>query len=88
MTQPQLYYYDRQTNTTKPVLPIAEPESFPPLSTIKSLLNYTKNGMGVLSPFSILTVNENAYLNELNLGQLDVQTITSAELDGGNFTDF
>jgi hypothetical protein len=82
---PQLYYYDRETNTTRPVQPISEPEIFPPLTTIKSLLTYTQNGMGVLTPFSILTVNENAYLNELNLGQLNAQSIINADLDGGNF---
>lgn len=77
----QLYYYDNIAKAVRQVEPITA-ENTPTLDTIKS---YLQNDMGVLAPFSILTVDGNSFLNRLYLGQLDVATITSAEMDGGNF---
>lgn len=81
----QLYYYDKATNTTKAVVKQAD-EEFPSVNTIKTLLQATKEGLGKTTPYSILTVDENKKVNELNIDQLDAQVITSADLDGGNFT--
>ena len=77
----QLYYYDNATKTVKAVAPTVT-ESLPTLENIKDLL---RHDIGVLTPLSILTVNSNSFLDRLYLGELDVGTITSAEMDGGNF---
>jgi hypothetical protein len=77
----QLYYYDNRTKSVLAVAPIAV-EEYPSLDNIKRFLQHD---MGVLSPLSIVTVDSNSFLDKLNVGEIDVSTITSAELDGGEF---
>lgn len=77
----QLYYYDNRTKSVLAVAPNTA-EAYPTLENIKAFL---QSDMGILSPLSIVTVDSNSFLDKLNVGEIDVSTITSAELDGGEF---
>lgn len=80
-----IYYYDNASNTVKAISAITVEES-PSLKTIQSFL---KHDMGVLSPLSILTVNSNSFLDQLNVGNLTATNITGTtiigSIDGGDF---
>lgn len=79
---PKVYYYDKNTEDGLKTLaaPVTQVvESTPTLATIKS---YLQAPLGVLAPFSILTVNDQSFLDKLNVGEITFQT---ANIDGGNF---
>jgi hypothetical protein len=79
---PKVYYYDKNTEDGLKQLPAPVTqvvESTPTLATIKS---YLQGQLGVLKPFSILTVNDQSYLDKLNVGEITFQI---ANIDGGNF---
>jgi hypothetical protein len=79
---PKVYYYDKNTEDGIKTLPAPVTqvvESTPTLTTIKS---YLQGPLGVLKPFSILTVNDQSYLDKLNVGEITFQI---ANIDGGNF---